>query len=218
MLSDLLSEPRLKAYGWGQVDESLVIARYKWNLALSEALYPSLSLLEVGLRNRMDTALTHLNGTEWLHENSNYWVRTPWMQSKGLPNPEQDAILKTKQKLIRDNGGWSRPKLVAELNFGFWTNLFKSHYHPTIWQRKEKPMRLVFPENPKVSAKQAYEALNRVRTLRNRIAHHEAIWNKPALQEDYQTIFFLLSSLSQPLKTIASDLDRFPIIWVNKPA
>ena len=217
MISDLLSEPRLKAYGWGQAEESLVIARYKWNLALSEALYPSLSLLEIGLRNRIDNTLSNLHGSDWLQESCHYWIKTPWMQSKGFPNPEQDAIFKAKQKLIRDNGGWSHPKLVAELNFGFWTNLFKSHYHPTIWQSKEKPMRMVFPESPKISPKKAYDALSRVRTLRNRIAHHEAIWNKPTLQEDYQTIFFLLSALNQSLEAMANDLDRFPLVWNDKP-
>jgi hypothetical protein len=217
MLSDFLSEQRLKKYGLGQVDEPLVIARYKWNLALSEALYPSLSLLEIGLRNRMDAALSMLYGPQWLHEDCTYWVRTPWMQAKRLPNPEQDAILKAKQKLVRENGEWNHPKLVAELNFGFWTNLFKSHYHPPIWHRKEKPMKMVFPESPKISPKQAYEELNRVKILRNRTAHHEAIWNKPTLQEDYQTIFRLLSALGQPLKLMATDLDRFPSVWMAKP-
>ena len=54
-------------------------------------------------------------------------------------------------------------------------------------------------------------------SLRNRIAHHEAIWNKPALLEDYETIFLLLSALNKSLEAMANDLDRFPIIWNSKP-
>lgn len=217
MLTELLSEARLKKYGLGTVPESLVLQRYKWNLALSEALYPSLSLLEVGLRNRIDAALTAIYGTQWLSEDWSHWVRTPKMKRFGFPNAEQEAILKTKQKLVRDNGEWTRPKLVAELNFGFWANLFKSHYHPIIWQRKEKPMKTVFRESPKMSPKQAYECLDRVRNLRNRVAHHEAIWNKPTLQEDYQAIFIILTGLGSTLTGMAAELDRFPTIWTKNP-
>jgi hypothetical protein len=217
MLTELLSESRLKKYGHGKVPESLVFQRYKWNLALSEALYPSISLLEVGLRNRIDIALTELYGTQWLSEDWAYWIRTSKMKRMGYPNSEQEAILKVKQKLVRNNGEWIRPKLVAELNFGFWTNLFRSHYHPILWQRKEKPMKIIFRENPKMSPKQVYEYLDRIRNLRNRIAHHEAIWNKSTLYDDYQAIFTVLIGLSNTLKTMADELDRFPIIWAHNP-
>ncbi|WP_373533388.1 hypothetical protein [Vampirovibrio sp.] len=217
MLINLLSQPRLKAYGLGKSPESLVFARYKWNLALSQALYPSLSLLEVGLRNQMDAALTQLYGLHWLEKEGTYWIRTPRMINQGFPNPEQDAVLKAKQKLLRENGQWSHPKLVAELNFGFWISLFKSHYHPVIWQRKEKPMRTVFQDNPKLSPKQAYAQLDRVRVIRNRIAHQEAIWNRQTLYDDYQTLLGILGDLGAPLKSMAVELDTFPKIWAVNP-
>nr|MDR9900949.1 Abi family protein [Aetokthonos hydrillicola Thurmond2011] len=176
MLIELLSPERLNSYGLGTAPESLVIKRYEWNIALSESLYPALSLLEIGLRNRMDAALINVYGSQWLNGNCPCWIRTPSMIRQGLPNPEQDAIARAKQKLLSENGQWHHAKLIAELNFGFWTNLFKTYYHPVIWQQKQKPLKDVFREFPKISAKQAYNLLSTIRVLRNRIAHHEAIW------------------------------------------
>jgi hypothetical protein len=78
-------------------------------------------------------------------------------------------------------------------------------------------MKTVFRESPKMSPKQAYEYLDRVRNLRNRVAHHEAIWNKPTLQEDYQAIFIILTGLGSTLTGMAAELDRFPTIWTKNP-
>lgn len=64
MLIDLLSQECLNSYGLGQEPKSLVIKRYEWNITLSEALYPALSLLEIGFRNRMDAALINVYGNQ----------------------------------------------------------------------------------------------------------------------------------------------------------
>lgn len=214
---ELFSEDRLRSYGLGQVSESLVIKRYKWNIALSEALYPTLALLEVALRNCMDAALINLYGNEWLDESCKCWSRTPSMIKKGLPNPEQNTIARAREKLKKKKKNWHRSQLVAELSFGFWVNLFKSDYHILVWHQKQKPMKDVFRQDPKISPKQAYRTLDQIRTLRNRIAHHEPIWNKASLYEDYQSILSLLSALDGSLKDMAGKLDRFPEVWKEVP-
>lgn len=217
MLVSLFSQERLKNYGYGEDSETLVLDRYKWNIALSEALYPSLSLLEVALRNRIDGAFIEMFGQDWLDENSENWVRTQRMIQNNFPNPERDAIVRAKQSLIRNGQAVTHAKLLAELNFGFWVNLFKAHYHPLFWQKKSKPMGKVFRGTPKLPPKEAFDQLQRVKNLRNRIAHHEAIWRKTGLYQDYVTICKLLKALEPALSEIASDMDRFSEIWSHQP-
>jgi hypothetical protein len=48
----LVSAQRIGSYRRGTAsDDEEVLARYLWNIALCEALYPSLHFLEIGLRN-----------------------------------------------------------------------------------------------------------------------------------------------------------------------
>jgi len=53
-----VSAARLKKYGPRAGEDELdALARYAWNLALSEALYPLISLLEIAVRNRVNVVL-----------------------------------------------------------------------------------------------------------------------------------------------------------------
>jgi hypothetical protein len=58
LLRGVLSADRLDAYHQpGDSDGLDAAARYLWNVALSEALYPALAALEVGLRNNFHDEL-----------------------------------------------------------------------------------------------------------------------------------------------------------------
>lgn len=62
---------------------------------------------------------------------------------------------------------------IADLNFGFWTNLFSGENAKVLWQ----PLRLVFKHLPKNERKRKKiaDCLHRIRKLRNRIYHYEPI-------------------------------------------
>ena len=62
-----LSSERLEAYRLSPNDtiENLVQA-YLYNIELSEALYPALSLLEITLRNRLNNAIDKNIMPDWL--------------------------------------------------------------------------------------------------------------------------------------------------------
>ena len=51
-----ISSPRLSKYRSGDESDFEVIAKYVWNIALCEALYPALHTLEVALRNAVHQA------------------------------------------------------------------------------------------------------------------------------------------------------------------
>ena len=66
LLRSVLSADRLDVYRQPRDADSLdAVARYLWNEALSEALYPTLAALEVGLRNNLHDELSALYGPSW---------------------------------------------------------------------------------------------------------------------------------------------------------
>jgi len=72
-LEKTLSVERLRPYRTAPEDtDSVVLARYLWNMALSHALYPALHLLEVSLRNRIHQAATERFGTIWLKDSRSF--------------------------------------------------------------------------------------------------------------------------------------------------
>lgn len=204
---------RLKRYGHGTDSEAVVLERYAWNIELSEALYPSLSLLEVGLRNQINTALSEVFTEDWLDECWNGWVRTEWMKQKGLRNTEQESIQRAKKGLSQRANKWTKDRLIAELTFGFWVGVFKRHYHPSIWIHKKKPLNIAFPEGHSLKASIVYNKLDAIRRLRNRIAHHKTIFDLPNLLNDYQNIQTLLIAMGQGYSEYGETIDRFKTVY-----
>ena len=84
--------------------DSLVLARYLWNVALREALYPVLHILEITLRNRLDA----LHGTAseaigWispeLRETAIQIDRFPSVHARG-----EDFFLRVVERMIAGTG------------------------------------------------------------------------------------------------------------------
>lgn len=155
-----VSRERLKRYMAATGTElSRAIALYEDNVALSEAVFGLLHIVEVAIRNSMHTALSIRCGTQ------------RWYQSAAVPLTQygQDKIAAA----IRDAGGPSASagKVVAELTFGFWSNLAARSYHWTLWQ---PCLHRAFP-NARLSRPVIHARLESIRMLRNRIAHHEPV-------------------------------------------
>jgi hypothetical protein len=155
-----ISRERLKRYliAAGN-DLSSAIALYEQNVAVSEAVFGLLHALEVAIRNSMHDELTAHYGT------------SRWFQSKTVPLTSYgvDKVAAA----IRDAGGptASPGKVIAEFTFGFWSNLAARGYHWTLWQPcLHRAFRTVRVARPVVHAR-----LESIRTLRNRIAHHEPV-------------------------------------------
>ena len=105
--------------------ESL-IARYQDNIRISQALYPELSTLEITLRNAIDTMLRTCF--------SNTWLEDEVKKQSILLDHEHDLLLcaynDVKQTYPND---FTYGKVIANLTFGFWTNLCSKKYNAKIW-------------------------------------------------------------------------------------
>jgi hypothetical protein len=203
------SEPRWEA-----------LARYAWNVAVSEAFYPLLHAFEVVLRNQVYAA-GHAAYPAKASQDIHCWldaVPSPLHPKYGI-----SGVANAKQKLFGNRAGAAAPlpargftpgDLVAALDFGFWTGMFSSYYawrsprDPRLWPQR---LNTVFPHGPKLTRVQAISGpLNEIRHLRNRIFHHEPIWKRPNLTADRQKILEMLGWMSPETAQTVQVLDRLP--------
>lgn len=195
----ILHSERINAYRQDGASPKLGLARYLLNMALSEALYPTLQFAEIALRNSIHRALTlHCDMEAWY--DSPQARLTPWQQNKVVE--AKDTISK-RQKLPAPG------QIVAELHFGFWTGfLNKAHARTGIGSYIA---RSAFQNAP--SAEQYQSRLDRrwqdIRDLRNRVFHHERILHWKDLDARHAAILEIISWMSPELKEMASALDRF---------
>jgi hypothetical protein len=202
-----LSEPRLEAYRL-HADESTsaLFGRYRWNMALCAAMHPALHLLEVALRNNVHLAIAGL-------------YRTPAWYDLGLTvlnAREAESIQKAKDELRRDGTPEEPDRLVAELNFGFWTSLFAVEYEQKFWPRL---LAVTFPHIPKRHRTRSFIAgrLHSIRRVRNRVSHHEQVC-LPGLPQRYSEILETMGWLVPNLSGILPTGEDFDEVYARGPA
>lgn len=182
-------------------DKELGLKLYAWNSALSQALYIPLQGLEVTLRNALGGQLLAAYGALWFDLNPG-----PALQ---YPLPEQ--LLKARTEVAK-KGGANHGRIVAELNWGFWTGILAKRYEP-LWRSH---FRKAFHATGPLTRDQIFQPLDDLRRLRNRIAHHEPILNRN-IAADYASILSLTSYISPITAQWIDDQSQIAAIIAAKP-
>lgn len=184
-LETSLSPERMSTYvkaAGGDREQALRL--YTWNTAVSAAFYGPLQGLEVTLRNAMHRELRGAYGPAW-YDNP----------ACGLDAGTLDRIDKAKRTLQKNGYAIDPPHVVAELAFGFWVSLLgkgghgrtpdtsKRNYDMTLWRTA---LYKAFPHS-RSSRVAIHKPLDYLRTFRNRIAHHEPIFDRD-LAADFRSI------------------------------
>lgn len=175
-LINLFSIARLSSYQYSPKDTTAIaLERYLYNIELSKALYPLLSILEIALRNRINQAIETTIKHDWL-------MQELQQQSVLLPH-EYKKLLEAHHKLLtKKHKNISKDDLIAELSLGFWVHLCTKRYKTALWHRQGF-FRIVFADYPDFSEfdklGKIFPILNLLLKLRNRISHHEIIINHP---------------------------------------
>ena len=162
---------------------------YLWNMRVSSAFFPWLSAAEVMLRNRIHLALSKAHGPAW-----------PWANGfeRTLPRPKNhgfsllEELQNTRKKHQR---GFQTGKVIADLKFAFWQQMLKKNQEHPLWN---KYLYTTFPNldrglGTSANREAVYQRIEQIRKLRNRIAHHEPIFNRN-LNDDYQNIVALIAT------------------------
>lgn len=178
-----LSSPRLSTYEREASNLDGALELYLWNANVSGAFFPCLHICEVTIRNAVSEVLFKLHGNQWPWDNG--FINT-------LPNPKygynpRNNLQQARDKLSDVN------KVIPELNFVFWQKMFTSRHDDQLWLPH---FRTTFPHADASVAIQAlrgeiYNDLEKIRKLRNRIAHHEPIFRRK-LNENYEVIIKII--------------------------
>lgn len=184
-LESSLSPERIRTYvNETDGNRELALRLYTWNTAISAAFYGPLQGLEVALRNAMHRELTTKYGEDW-YDNP----------ACGFDAGTLTRTEKAKSSLARGRYAIDPPHVVAELPFGFWVSLLgrggwaaqpdtgRKNYEMTLWR---PALYKAFPHSRRNRA-DTHRPLDYLRTFRNRIAHHEPIFNRH-LEQDYRSI------------------------------
>ena len=206
-LRSALSAERLGAYALPtDADEVDSVARYLWNLALCSALQPGLHTLEVTVRNHLFRISRRI-----VDETKLSFDKVPcWLDARPslLADRERQTVEQAKATIEIWGSPMTEGRLVSVLGFGFWVSLCKRPYEqgrtggPSLWPEMA---RRGFPHLPKAkrTRSQVFHALDRLRDLRNRVSHHEAVWDRNlnrSHQEIIETVAWINRDLAATLK------------------
>jgi hypothetical protein len=196
-----LSLERFGRYlAWAGRDRERAIELYTLNTRISESLYTPLQSLEVALRNRIHVVMAEGLGDEaWFH------------QAGVLLNDRQpDQLTKAVEDLKAVNKMPTPGRIVAALSFGFWTAMFGPHYEG-LWRTTLHRI-AAKPDGKRLRRKDFSGPLTPIRTIRNRIAHHEPIitWDLPGI---HKRMVELTRWLSPAAAAWCRENDRFERVY-----
>jgi hypothetical protein len=165
-LCESLSRERLSKYLSVTEDRlSDAIALYEINTKLSAAFYVPLQSLEICLRNHLNRCMSSRYGENWLLD--------------PISTPMSAHSREMLDLAIRESGSQSPGKVVAELKFAFWVGLLAQQYDATIWRQAAHH---AFRAHGGKQRKPVHSRMNAIRRFRNRVAHHEPIFQADPLR------------------------------------
>lgn len=194
-------------------DTRKAMTLYRENLRLSQELFTIVSCFEVALRNAIDNQLSLRLGQDWLRNS----VLPGGIFDSGNTDKTKNIISIAYRKLS-SQGRYSPSKLLAEMEFGVWKYMFSAPQYRATGQ----VLLNVFPTKPASSRTIQYNntyifnELDKVNSLRNRIAHHEPICFKlhqPIIDinyvlNEYQKIQTLFSWMGIDSRSMLYGLDH----------
>jgi len=172
-LETSISRERLTKYlaaNGGDLDGALTL--YERNMRLSEAFYVPLQCMEVSFRNRLCAELVVRYGDEWPTNN-----RAPL-------NPDALEDIRNAADSTK-KAAPSVGDIVAALHFGFWVGLIGPRYDATLWRTALHKAFGVGGGRPRAIVHGRFNALRR---FRNRIAHHEPIFDRDLIRSHSEII------------------------------
>ncbi len=213
-----ISDARLQNYLFVcQNNYPKTLKLYQANMRLSQSFYPLLSLVEVILRNALNNELTSYFGDkDWLLNQLN-----GFMMDKALIYTDRTGQRKEnfflKYSVEKSMKNLSKPitqgKIIADLNFGFWTTLFNKTHLKIL---KGIPMRIFVNLPSGFNRSTVYKILDKLREFRNRVYHNEPIIFK---MKDDGTVEFNLNkveSIYVDIKDFFSWFDLDYRLWAKR--
>lgn len=174
-LENKISKSRLDAYRdyFDCSNDAEAIGAYLWNKTIATAFYSILQATEITLRNTLHAAATQ-----------KFSGNKEWFVMGCFPNAKKEA-----EKRYYKGRGRGRQAIqprptpdsvIAQLTFGFWTDLLTSKYDDPVNNRRLWPSLIpsVFPNAHGDNATRAavHQRFKFIKDFRNRVGHYEPLW------------------------------------------
>jgi hypothetical protein len=174
-LEQLFSSERLSTYvSQCDGDFDAAVELYRWNAAVTAAFWEPIGHLEVALRNALSAQLA--NRHRGLGRDGS-WLDDP---DGNLTPRARDDIAAARVRVRQKGKQASEGQTISELSFGFWRFLITKKL-TGLWP----DLAGAFPDAPDRRRETVEEPLTRLHDFRNRLAHHQRIWNRdPAARFD----------------------------------
>lgn len=153
-------------------DTRKAMTLYRYNLQLSQQMFTIICCFEVILRNAINDKLVCTLGGEWLKDSIMPGGRFC------IPATQKDfSNISRAFNNLKEARQYTHSKLLASMDFGFWKYMFS----PTQFRLTGSVLLGIFPKKERSTPQRQYNhsyifnELDKINTMRNRIAHHEPI-------------------------------------------
>lgn len=175
---------------------------YIWNIQISAAFWGGFHFLEILLRNAIHQKLSEYSQSE-------AW----WETDLPLHQSDRDYMYEAVAKLNNQKKPTTPERVITQLHFGLWVGLFARAYHASLWLGN---LEEIFP-NFEGSRQEIHIALESLRKLRNRIAHHEAIYRRD-LSFDFESLCSIIGYLDLDTANLVKSLSKVKEVLAAKEA
>ncbi len=220
----------------GNTDKAFKL--YNTNLRISQAFYPLLSLTEVILRNAINDKLaTHFADFNWLTNQQLGFMSHPSLSyfDRRAGRMKHNHFLKNQvaKSILDARGAATQGKIIADLNFGFWTALFDNTHYSIL---TGVPIQIYSNLPPGGNRNNVHQTLVRIRDFRNRVYHNEplifekdpvgyplfSLTSAKSIYQDIQDIFLWLdldfTQWTKSINNIIFEIERAECIMKVYPS
>lgn len=206
-----LSPPRFAPYlaaTHGNVKDGLRL--YYWNVDLSGAVYESLHLFEVILRNAMDKQLCSWNAAQVDDESGRSyehdWLLDPSPLLNRLAGRDIAKAKRHAHSATRAQREPGHPDMLAQLSFGTWRYLLPDNDpgRQLLWNQA---LCHAFP-HLRGTSEGLVHSVNGVHKLRNRVAHLEPLLNSSLIRDRLAAMRTVLAAIDPDAENMFTSRQR----------
>jgi hypothetical protein len=211
----IFSKARMQTYKEVGGDDKQAQKLYQWNLEVSSALYESLMIVEVALRNTIDYSLRELN--VGLHDKNGDTHGQDWLLD---PNELVSNVISFSEiSRIRNRFSLagkipSHDDILAQMTFGNWRFILPSKDD----SKKELIWKLSLKNRFELSSGYCLDSFSRdvesLHIVRNRIAHGEPLLERNYTKNTMKSIFRVAEAIDPELSRYIKSVQR--VTQVNK--
>ena len=188
--------------GMASAADSGAARLYIWNIQISAAFWGGFHFLEILLRNAI-----HEHLAEQAH--NSFW----WETDIPLFDSDRDYILEAIANATKKGDFLEARLVISQLHFAFWVGLLANKYHSSLWVNR---LEMIFPHYHG-DRRGLHAALDRLRKLRNRIAHHESISSRD-LAADFASLCSIIGYMDVDAATFVKYLSKVEQVLASKEA